>query len=279
MSDSIRSLNSYCKDLGAFDLLSREEEQGLYDDLRRGGRKARTAKEKLVVHNLRLVIKIANSYVNMGLDLEDLISEGNVGLWEAAKRYDPDKGAKFSFYSSFWIKQRIRKALSTKSRTIKVPTCAIEKHSKILKFSKTYEKKHGAEPTREQIAKKFNIPTHRVEAIINGVRGTISLDGNPITNEEPDSREVYESIADESVPCPDSQTDLMERARLIEKALEKSELTVREKFIVENRFGLKGKDRITLEKIGVELEITRERVRQLEELALWKMKNFLGNIE
>ena len=263
----------YCNEITAYKLLTIEEERGLSQDIKRGGKNAKVAKEKLVKHNLRLVIKIANGYKGMGLDIEDLVSEGNTGLHEAAKRYDHEKGAKFSSYSSFWIKQRIRKALSTKSRTIKVPICAVDRFNDIKKYVKNYELEHDSEPTQDQIAKKFNMPKHRGAAVFNGVLGTVSLD-TPSIRDDSASREVHEIMSDDTVLPPDVCAQLMENARLVEIALQKSDLTTRERFIIENRFGLHGRDRTTLEKIGVELELTRERIRQIEEVALWKIKNF-----
>jgi len=275
-----QSLNTYCEEIASYDLLTKKEEKELSDDIKKGGRKKSLAKQKLIKHNLRLVVKIATHYQGMGLDLEDLVSEGNLGIIEAAKRFDFDKGAKFSSYSSFWIKQHIRKALSNKSRTIRVPTSAIERFNDVLKYKRKYEHKYGEEPSPAQIAKRFKTSQVRIEAIFDAVLGTISLD-SPIGGDEDaaNQKKIYEVVPSDPFTTPDNEAQTMEEARLVEKALMKSDLTNRERFIVESRFGLKGKDRQTLEKIGKQLKITRERVRQIEELALWKIKNFFQELK
>ena len=275
-----QSLNTYCEEIASYDLLTKKEEKELSDDIKKGGRKKSLAKQKLIKHNLRLVVKIATHYQGMGLDLEDLVSEGNLGIIEAAKRFDFDKGAKFSSYSSFWFKQHIRKALSNKSRTIRVPTSAIERFNDVLKYKRKYEHKYGEEPSPAQIAKRFKTSQVRIEAIFDAVLGTISLD-SPIGGDEDaaNQKKIYEVVPSDPFTTPDNEAQTMEEARLVEKALMKSDLTNRERFIVESRFGLKGKDRQTLEKIGKQLKITRERVRQIEELALWKIKNFFQELK
>tara|TARA_Y100001963_G_scaffold156179_1_gene249124 strand:- start:5938 stop:6783 length:846 start_codon:yes stop_codon:yes gene_type:complete len=279
-SSNHKSFDIYCDEISSYDLLSKEEEKLLSDDIKKGGKRKSLAKQKLINHNLRLVVKIAGHYQGMGLDLEDLVSEGNLGIIEAAKRFDFDKGAKFSSYSSFWIKQYIRKALSNKSRTIRVPSSAIERFNEVLKYKRAYEEKNGVEPSLPQIAKRFNTSKARVEAIFDAVLGTISLD-SPMNGESHQgrSKKIYEVIPDEPSISPDNMALAMESARLVERALIKSDLTDREKFIVESRFGLKGKDRQTLEGIGLQLKITRERVRQIEEVALWKIKNFFKELK
>ena len=281
MNDGCNNLgfNIYCSEIASYDLLTKKEEKELSDDLKKGGKKRALAKQKLIKHNLRLVVKIAAHYQGMGLDLEDLVSEGNLGIVEAANRFDFEKGAKFSSYSSFWIKHHIRKALSDKSRTIRVPTSAIERFNDVLKYKRKYELRHGIEPSLAQVAKRFRTSQVRIEAIFDAILGTISLDSPIKGNEDTGSqKKIYEVVPDAPYVTPDNKVQTIEEARLIEKSLTKGGLTSRERFIVESRFGLRGKDRQTLEKIGKQLKITRERVRQIEELALWKVKNFFQEL-
>jgi len=264
----------YCRDIASLNPLSKEEEVQLSKDIKKGGKKKIAAMNKLVRHNLKLVVKIAGSYTGMGLELEDLISEGNTGAWEAAKRYDHEKGAKFSSYSSWWIKQKMRKALSNQSRNIRVPDSAIDRFNQIAKFSKEYEEKHHRGPSREEIADQFNMTKARVEAVLEAVLGTISLDAEMKDSE---SKKIHELVEDRAVKTPAFYADINEQGRVIRAALERGDLSDREKFIICRRFGFTD-ERETLEAVGVKLKITRERVRQVEEIALWKLKNFLQKI-
>ena len=265
----------YCKDIANLNPLPKEEEVRLSNDIKKGGKKKIAAMHKLVQHNLKLVVKIASGYTGMGLELEDLISEGNIGAWEAAKRYDHEKGAKFSSYSSWWIKQKMRKALSNQSRNIRVPDSAIDRFNQIVKFSKEFEEKNRREPSRDEISEKFNMTKARVEAVFEAVLGTISLDAEIKDSEK---KKIHELVEDRAVTTPAFNADENERGRVLRAALERGNLTDREKFIIHQRFGFVD-ERETLEAVGVKLKITRERVRQIEEVALWKIKNFLQKID
>ena len=136
-----------------------------------------------MLHNSKLVIKIAGAYANMGLDMDDLVSEGNIGLYEAACRFDPEKGAKFSSYSAFWVKQRIRKALTTKSRNIRVPNSSLEKFNEVIDYINKYEEEHGYKPSTEEIAKGIGSTNNRVTSVVNAALGTISFDSAVDSNE------------------------------------------------------------------------------------------------
>lgn len=268
------SLQLYCNEISELPLLSRKEEVELSGKLKRGGRSKRTAMNIFINGNLRLVVKIAHDYKGMGLDVEDLISEGNIGLQEAAKRYDSDKGAKFSSYASLWIKQSIRRALSNQSRTIRVPTSAYEKFQKISKYIENCKRKKNKEPTRREIAKRFSTSAARIESIFKAMEGVMSLD---VELGEDGTKEFYEIIPDASCGVPDVMAQSEDDARAIKKVL--STLTKRERFIIRERFGFDGGKRKTLEVIGESVGITRERVRQIQVEALekirWRVKNKL----
>ena len=168
----------------------------------------------------------------------------------------------------------MRKALSNQSRNIRVPDSAIDRFKQIVKFSKEYEEEHRREPSRDEISEKFNMTKARVEAVFEAVLGTISLDAEMKDSE---SKKIHELVEDRTVKTPAFNADINEQGRVIRAALERGDLTDREKFIIYRRFGFTD-ERETLESVGVKLKITRERVRQVEEVALWKIKNFLQKI-
>ena len=269
-------LNSiYSESIAEYFPLSAEQELQLSKDVKKGGKKKRAAVHKLMLHNSKLVVKIAGAYVNMGLDMDDLVSEGNIGLYEAACRFDPEKGAKFSSYSSFWIKQRIRKALTTNSRNIRVPNSSLEKFNEVIAFINKYEEQNGTKPSIEEIAKGIGSTCNRVNSVVNAALGTLSFDSEVDRDGENDET-LYQMVEDTSVKPPSEDCLTLESCVMIRKALNKGKLTAREKKVIENRFGFTPTgERQTLEKIGLKLKVTRERVRQIELVALFKIKNFL----
>lgn len=265
----------YSESIAEYFPLSAEQELQLSKDVKKGGKKKRAAVHKLMLHNSKLVVKIAGAYVNMGLDMDDLVSEGNIGLYEAACRFDPEKGAKFSSYSSFWIKQRIRKALTTKSRNIRVPNSSLEKFNEVIAFINKYEEQNGTKPSVEEIAKGIGSTCNRVNSVVNAALGTLSFDSEVDRDGENDET-LYQMVEDTSVKPPSEDCLKLESCVMIRKALKKGKLTAREKKVIENRFGFTPTgERQTLEKIGLKLKVTRERVRQIELVALFKIKNFL----
>jgi len=265
----------YSDSIANYNPLSAKEELELSKAIKQGGKKKKQAVNKLMIHNAKLVIKIAGTYANMGLDMDDLVSEGNLGLYEAARRFDPTKGAKFSSYSSFWIKQKIRKALTTKSRNIRVPNSSLEKFNEVINFINSYEEQNGCKPNVEEIAAGIGSTCKRVTSVVNAALGTISFDSDV----DPDGSgedNLYQMVEDQTVSPPSFDCLKFESVVIVRKALAKGNLTSRERKVIENRFGFtKTGERQTLEKIGVKLNITRERVRQIELVALFKIKNFL----
>jgi RNA polymerase primary sigma factor len=250
-------------------LLSREEEIELAAIIKKGGEKGDEAKKKLAAHNIGLVVKIAQDYGGMGIDVEDLINEGCIGLIKAAKKFDPAKGAKFSYYSSFWIKQSIRRSLSNKARLIRMPVATLDKYFKMRNFISAHKLEFGRDPSYEEIAEKFKLSKPRVAEIIAASEAIISLDSD-MTEDKDNGSKFSEVIEDRGAVNPLDNLLSAENLKVVEGLI--SGLSTREQFIIQRRFGLNGLDKQTLEKIGNQLEITRERVRQIESAALIKLK-------
>ena len=232
--------------------------------------KGRAALKQLVESNLRLVVKISKDYMRLGLDLEDLVCEGNIGLVRAAERFAPEKGAKFSTYASYWIKQSIRRALSNKSRTIRLPVGLIDQKNKVRNFINDYELLHSCKPSSSEICKKFNITRIKLSTLLDADKTTLSLDATPLHSDEPDARTFGEVLEDNGSLQPDSLAEIKSDNVVLQTCLNK--LNRRERAIIEYRFGLKDKNFETLERIGLRFRVTRERIRQIEEAALRKLR-------
>ena len=267
MSKGFSCLDLYYKDAGKFSLLTREEEQCLGKRVQSGEKAlAEPAIKKLIESNLRLVAKIAQDFQGRGLDIEDLISEGNVGLCVAAKKYDPSKGAKFSYYASFWIKQGIFRAVANQGRLIRIPVNSLDKYFKIITYINNHQKEHGEKPSQKQISKKFKITIKRVAQIIKAAEPVIPLDAQ-ISKDG--GGKIHDVIPDKDL-TPYETLSRDEDYKMIGILVNK--LPKRESLIIKNRFGLGGVNKKTLEALGLDLKITRERVRQLETIALNKLK-------
>lgn len=264
MVNKTSSLDRYYKEAGEYPLLSKEQENLLSDRVRGGDEEA---VKELVQSNLRLVVKIAQDFQGRGLDLQDLISEGNIGLCTAARKFDPDKGAKFSYYSSFWIRQNILRAIANTGRLIRVPVCTLDKYFKISSFISNYKKEHNREPSNSLVAREFNLSKKRLLQILESTDRAIPLDSK--VGEDGETR-LHELIPEEESLRPDMTLDEREKKESIVSALKK--LNPREREIIINRFDLNGKGKKTLEKLGQEYNVTRERVRQIENKALAKLK-------
>ncbi len=274
------NLDLYFFNLSKHELLSKQEEIELGESIQawkskpKAGQSTRkrgkAALQKLVECNLRLVVKIAKDYRNYGLDLEDLVCEGNLGLLKAAERFDPAHGAKFSTYASYWIKQSIRRGLSNKSRTIRLPVGLIEQKNKVRLFIENYENIYHRSPSSQSICKHFNINTIKLSTILEADKSPLSIDSPPPTAFEQEARTLGDSLEDKSVLKPDTLAQIKANNEVLNKCL--SKLTRRERAILEYRFGLKNKNYETLEKIGTRFRVTRERIRQIEEAALRKLR-------
>ncbi len=266
------NLQLYLQEIGKTPLLTIDEEVKLAKRILKGDKAAR---DHMISANLRLVVKIAMDYKDFGLPLLDLISEGNIGLIKAVERFDPTKGGKLSTYAAWWIKQSIKRALANQSKTIRLPVHLVDKISKMRKTAMALTEELGREPTDEEIAIELQVPTSKVAHLKSVSVRPASLDA-PI-GEDGDSTTFGEIVGDESAATPFEQLrDNNQNSAL--RALVDS-LDPREAEIIRYRFGLDGRDELTLEEVGARFRVTRERVRQLQNLALSKMRKALSRQE
>jgi RNA polymerase primary sigma factor len=256
----------YLKEIGRVPLLTAEQEVDLAQRIEKGSKAAR---RKLTVSNLRLVVSIAKKYVGRGLTLLDLIQEGNQGLIRAVEKYDWRKGYKFSTYATWWIRQAITRAIADQARTIRIPVHMVETINKLIRTSRKLMQDLGREPTPEEIGKVMdNMPASRVREIFKIAQDTTSL-ATPIGDDE-DSL-LGDFIPDETQPQPYDQASKQLLKENIEEVLDT--LSDREARVLKMRFGLNGHHPMTLEEVGREFGVTRERIRQIEAKALRKLKH------
>jgi RNA polymerase primary sigma factor len=254
------SLQLYLREIGQVKLLTPAEEIALAKRIKRGDKSAR---EHMIKANLRLVVKIARDYENLGLPLLDLINEGNIGLMKGVERFDPKKGAKLSTYASWWIKQAIKRALANQSKTIRLPVHVVDKVAHIRRAELRLREALDREPTDEEVASELGIDAKRVRRYRQASRAPVSLDA-PIGDDENDR--VSEVVADPNAALPSEQLVYESDNALVQEIL--ATLPEREREILAMRFGLvDGKER-TLEEVGERFGVTRERIRQIQEQAL-----------
>ncbi len=267
------SFKSYAQDISSISVMTKEEEQQIIPKIINNDDVDGKARQRLIEGNLRLVIKIARHYDSYGMDLDDLINEGNIGLMQAIDKYDPSKGTKFSTYASFWIKQKVIRALANKSRTIRLPVCMTQDFNKILKYMEEYEAEHDCQPDNETVADALGLAVSRVEAAKDHFEnyGMVHLDA--ISGDEDSDRSYEQVIEDAHSVSPFEALASLNEDECIKKFL--NELPERERKIVQHRFGLDTGKKKTLEAIGEELQLTKERIRQLEKLALKKLKTMM----
>ena len=269
--DSDSSLRVYLREISKTDLLTPQEEVELAARIRKGDKKARA---HMIKANLRLVVKIAQDYSGYGLPLADLISEGNIGLMKAVERFDPEKGGKLSTYAAWWIKQSIKRALANQSKTIRLPVHMVDKIAKMRRISTILTEAMGREPTDEELAEELGIPRRKLALLKRASQRPTSLDA-PVN--EGESTDYSEIIGDEKAVNPlDALADKNLHNQL-DTLLEV--LDEREHRIIDARFGLDGKKPMTLEEVGREFGVTRERIRQLQNVALDKMRKALRKKE
>jgi RNA polymerase primary sigma factor len=254
------SLQLYLREIGQVKLLTPAEEIVLAKRIKRGDKSAR---EHMIKANLRLVVKIARDYENLGLPLLDLINEGNIGLMKGVERFDPTKGAKLSTYASWWIKQAIKRALANQSKTIRLPVHVVDKVAHIRRAEMRLREILDREPTDEEVASELGLDAKRVRRYRAASRAPVSLDA-PIGDDENDR--VSEVVADPNATLPSEQLVYESDNALVQEIL--ATLPEREREILAMRFGLNdGKER-TLEEVGERFGVTRERIRQIQEQAL-----------
>lgn len=265
--DSDPGFQHYLRQIARYPLLTRVEEIRLAAKIKKGNKPAKTL---MINSNLRLVVKIARDYANMGMPLLDLISEGNIGLMKAVERFDPSKGGKLSTYGSWWIKQSIKRALANQGKTIRLPVHLVDKIAKIRRVGVGLSDELGRDVTDEEIAEEVGMSAAKVTQLKQAAIRPASLDA-PVGDD--DSTEFGELIGDASAVDPSEQ--LSEKNLQEEVSDLVDHLDERERWIIGSRFGLDGSDPITLEEVGVKFGVTRERIRQLQNSALSKMRKAL----
>jgi RNA polymerase primary sigma factor len=261
---STDALQLFLKDVGRVDLLTAAQEVELAKRIERGDHRA---KQEMVEANLRLVVSIAKRYRNQGLPFLDLIQEGTIGLVRAAEKFDYRKGFKFSTYATWWIRQAVARALADKARTIRMPVHVVEKLNKIVRSERKLRAELGREPLAFEIARDLELTPEEVEQIRRTAQSPVSLE-KPVGDDE--ESEFGHFITDESVPLPEEAAEVTLRKETLEKIL--SQLSQRERKVLELRYGLNGEHPRTLDEVGRTFNVTRERIRQIENQSLKKLR-------
>ena len=265
------NIGLYLREISQVPLLTPRDEVKLAGQIKRGNKKAR---EKMITANLRLVVKIAHDFGNYGLPLLDLISEGNIGLMKAVERFDPKKGGKLSTYASWWIKQSIKRALANQSKTIRLPVHLVDKIGKIRRVAAQMTEELGHEPTTEELAEELGLPVAKVAHLKNVAVRPASLDAKISAD---DDTAFGDLVGDDRAEDPFEalrDKDLQGEVGDLLDALDP-----RERKIIGFRFGLDGGRERTLEEVGHKFGVTRERIRQLQNIALLKMRKALRKRE
>lgn len=261
------SVRLYLREIGKIPLLSNEEEAELAKEIVKGSRKA---KEKMVEANMRLVVSIAKRYSGRGLDFLDLIQEGNTGLLRAVEKFDPEKGFKFSTYATWWIRQAITRAIADQARTIRIPVHMVETINKVLRTTRKLTTELNHEPTIEEIAKELDMDVDKVEYVMRIKQDIASLDASVGRDGDDEDSVLGDFVEDEERVSPeDSAANQILKEQLAEII---STLSDREQKIIKMRFGIGGERPHTLEEVGYEFSVTRERIRQIEAKALSKLR-------
>jgi len=280
-NENVESINAddsvkiYLAKIGRIPLLSKEEETEIakIKDESSDKLKCEEAKNKLIDSNLRLVVSIAKKYIGRGLSFLDLIQEGNLGLMRAVEKFDYKKGYKFSTYATWWVQQAITRAIADKARMIRLPMHLIDTIGKIKKTSLKLVTKLGRTPTKQELADELGISLGKLAEITNSAQSTISID-NP-TNQKEDATKIIDYIVDESYSDPDSlvsnENMQMDTTRIL------NNLTQKERDVLILRYGLKTGRRLTLDEVSSFFEVSRERIRQIENRAIAKLKKWCRN--
>jgi RNA polymerase primary sigma factor len=269
--DADSAMKLYLREIGQVKLLTVEEEITLAARIKRGDKAAR---DQMIKANLRLVVKIARDYEGLGLPLLDLISEGNIGLMKAVERFDPAKGGKLSTYAAWWIKQSIKRALANQSKTIRLPVHLVDKISRMRRIAVNLQEILGREPTDDDLAEEMGMTASRVAQLRTAAIRPASLDA-PIGDD--DTNNFSEIVQDENADTPYQQLEEKTVTSMRQGMVE--DLDPREATILRYRFGLDGGTERTLEEVGQHFGVTRERVRQIQNIALNKLRRRIEKLE
>jgi RNA polymerase primary sigma factor len=261
---STDALQLFLKDIGKVELLTAAQEVELAKRIERGDHRA---KQEMVEANLRLVVSIAKRYRNQGLPFLDLIQEGTIGLVRAAEKFDHRKGFKFSTYATWWIRQAVARALADKARTIRMPVHVVEKLNKIVRAERKLRAELAREPLAEEIGRELELTAEEVEQIRRSSQTPVSLE-KPVGDEE--ESEFGHFITDETQPLPDEACEVSLRKETLSRIL--GSLSPRERRVLEMRYGLDGQMPKTLDEVGRTFNVTRERIRQIENQSLKKLR-------
>lgn len=261
------SVRLYLREIGKIPLLNAEEELALAQKVVAGDKKA---KDKMAEANMRLVVSIAKRYSGRGLDFLDLIQEGNTGLLRAVEKFDPDKGFKFSTYATWWIRQAITRAIADQARTIRIPVHMVETINKLLRTQRRMTQELNREPSIEELAKELEMEPEKVEYVIKIKQDITSLDAGVGRDGEDEDSVLGDFIEDEDGATPEESAASQLLKEQVQSVL--STLSDREQKIIKMRFGLDGGKSHTLEEVGQEFAVTRERIRQIEAKALAKLR-------
>jgi RNA polymerase primary sigma factor len=261
------SVRLYLREIGKIPLLNSEEELALAHKVVAGDKKA---KDKMAEANMRLVVSIAKRYSGRGLDFLDLIQEGNTGLLRAVEKFDPDKGFKFSTYATWWIRQAITRAIADQARTIRIPVHMVETINKLLRTQRRMTQELNREPSIEELAKELEMEPDKVEYVIKIKQDITSLDAGVGRDGEDEDSVLGDFIEDEDSTTPEDSAASQLLKEQVQSVL--STLSDREQKIIKMRFGLDNGKNHTLEEVGQEFAVTRERIRQIEAKALAKLR-------
>ncbi|MBQ3430587.1 RNA polymerase sigma factor RpoD [Candidatus Saccharibacteria bacterium] len=261
------SVRLYLREIGKIPLLTPDEEQELAKKIVEGDKKA---KDKMVEANMRLVVSIAKRYSGRGLDFLDLIQEGNTGLLRAVEKFDPEKGFKFSTYATWWIRQAITRAIADQARTIRIPVHMVETINKVLRTTRKLTTELNHEPTTEEIAKELDMDVDKVEYVMRIKQDIASLDASVGRDGDDEDSVLGDFVEDEERISPEDSA----ATQILKEQLASiiSSLSDREQKIIKMRFGIGGERPHTLEEVGSEFSVTRERIRQIEAKALSKLR-------
>ena len=269
--DGNTAFNLYLREVGQTKLLTLQEENELAARIKKGDKKAR---ERMIKANLRLVVKIAREYEDYGMPLLDLINEGNMGLMKAVERFDPTKGAKLSTYSAWWIKQSIKRALANQSKTIRLPVHVVDKLFHMRQASVKLHEVLGREPTDEELGDELGFSAQKVAQLRTAAIRPASLEA-PLGDDE--TSRIADVVRDETAETPYEQLEDKTNTSMLRELV--ATLETREAEILRYRFGLDGDNEKTLEEVGQKFGVTRERIRQIQNAALLKLRKQIEKLE